>query len=84
MDSRSQRRAGLVTAVLVGSAFLTGVDLFIVNVAFDDIGRDFASRGHAPSLSELSWVLNAYAVLFAALLVPMGRLTDRSRARPAR
>ena len=77
MDIPSQRRAAVVTAVLVGSAFLTGVDLFIVNVAFDDIGRDFATRGDAPSLSQLSWVLNAYAVLFAALLVPMGRLTDR-------
>jgi EmrB/QacA subfamily drug resistance transporter len=77
MDTKSQRRAGVVTAILVGSAFLTGVDLFIVNVAFDDIGRDFATRGNAPSLSQLSWVLNAYAVLFAALLVPMGRLTDR-------
>jgi EmrB/QacA subfamily drug resistance transporter len=77
MDTKSQRRASAVTAILVGSAFLTGVDLFIVNVAFDDIGRDFATRGDAPSLSQLSWVLNAYAVLFAALLVPMGRLTDR-------
>lgn len=79
MQKQSQR-TGLVTVVLVGSAFLTGIDLFIVNVAFDDIGRDFAARaggGDAPSLSELSWVLNAYAVVFAALLVPMGRLTDR-------
>lgn len=67
----------LVTLVLVGSAFLVGIDLFIVNVAFDEIGRDLSSRGDAPSLSELSWVLNAYAVVFAALLVPMGRLTDR-------
>ncbi|MCW2812818.1 MAG: emrY 2 [Nocardioides sp.] len=74
MPARSQR---LVTLVLIGSAFLTGIDLFIVNVAFDDIGRDFAARGAAPTLSQLSWVLNAYAVVFAALLVPMGRLTDR-------
>ncbi|MDO9457235.1 MFS transporter [Nocardioides sp.] len=71
------QRTRLVTLVLVGSAFLSGIDLFIVNVAFDDIGRDFAQRGEAPSLSQLSWVLNAYAVVFAALLVPMGRLTDR-------
>ena len=77
MAIKSQHQAAVVTAVLVGSAFLTGVDLFIVNVAFDDIGRDFATAGNAPSLSQLSWVLNAYAVLFAALLVPMGRLTDR-------
>ncbi len=82
MESSSQpvvtdARRALVTLVLVGSAFLSGIDLFIVNVAFDDIGRDFAARGHAPSLSQLSWVLSAYAVVFAALLVPMGRLTDR-------
>lgn len=76
MELQSQRTR-LVTLVLVGSAFLAGVDLFIVNVAFDEIGRDFATGGNPPSLSQLSWVLNAYAVIFAALLVPMGRLTDR-------
>lgn len=63
----------LVTAILTGSAFLAGVDLFIVNVAFDEIGRDFGTA----SLGRLSWILNAYAVVYAALLVPMGRLTDR-------
>jgi EmrB/QacA subfamily drug resistance transporter len=70
MDTKSQR---LATAILVGSAFVTGVDLFIVNVAFDEIGRDFATA----SLAQLSWILSAYAVVFAALLVPMGRLADR-------
>lgn len=70
MPARSQR---IVTAILIGSAFLAGVDLFIVNVAFDQIGRDFATA----DLSELSWILNAYAVVYAALLIPMGRLADR-------
>lgn len=63
-----------MTAVLIGAAFLAGVDLFIVNVAFDEIGHDFAGT----NLSELSWILNAYAVVYAALLVPMGRLADRA------
>jgi EmrB/QacA subfamily drug resistance transporter len=67
---RSQRVAPLV---LLGAAFLAGVDLFIVNVAFDEIASDFDTVG----LSHLSWILNAYAVVFAALLVPMGRLADR-------
>jgi hypothetical protein len=40
----------IVTAVLIGAAFLAGVDLFIVNVAFDQIGRDFAGT----ELPELS------------------------------
>jgi EmrB/QacA subfamily drug resistance transporter len=70
-------RPGVLTTILVGSAFMAGLDLFIVNVAFDEIGRDFAGHAEPPSLSDLSWILNAYAVVFAALLVPMGRLTDR-------
>jgi EmrB/QacA subfamily drug resistance transporter len=71
MPDQSQR---VVTAVLIGAAFLAGVDLFIVNVAFDQIGHDFADAG----LADLSWILNAYAVVYAALLVPMGRLADRA------
>ena len=80
MTSQSQRPA-LVTTVLVGAAFLAGIDLFIVNVAFDEIGRDLAGPSGA-GLAELSWVLNAYAVLYAALLVPLGRLTDRYGRKP--
>jgi EmrB/QacA subfamily drug resistance transporter len=60
----------LITMVAVFLAFL---DVTIVNVAFPDIQRDFS---HTP-LSDLSWVLNGYNVLFAALLVPAGRLADR-------
>jgi EmrB/QacA subfamily drug resistance transporter len=69
----SQTHTRLVTVVLTGSAFLAGLDLFIVNVAFREIGRDL----DVTSLGRLSWVLTAYAVVYAALLVPMGRLTDR-------
>ncbi|WP_181407473.1 MFS transporter [Nocardioides sambongensis] len=63
----------MLAVVLVGAAFLAGVDLFIVNVAFDQIGADFAGA----DLSALSWILSAYAVVYAAMLVPMGRLADR-------
>ncbi|MFL6238888.1 MAG: MFS transporter [Actinomycetes bacterium] len=65
--------AGAVLAIVSLAAFMASLDLFIVNVAFADIGRDFPGT----SLANLSWVLNGYAVLFAALLVPMGRLADR-------
>jgi MFS family permease len=30
-----------------------------------------------PSLSGLSWVLNGYAIVYAATLVPLGRVADR-------
>jgi EmrB/QacA subfamily drug resistance transporter len=63
----------LVLAIVSSAAFMASLDLFIVNVAFDDIGRDFTGA----SLSDLSWVLNGYAIVYAALLVPLGRLADR-------
>src|SRR2546430_8904715 len=52
--------------------FASLLDLFIVNIAFPDLQRDFAGSG----LAGLSWVLNGYAIVFAALLVPAGRLAD--------
>jgi len=72
MPNKTQR-FGLVLTVLSLAAFMASLDVFIVNVAFDDIGRDF----HGVGLANLSWVLNAYAILYAALLVPAGRITDR-------
>ena len=53
--------------------FMSSLDLFIVNIAFPDLARDFDGA----SLASLSWVLNAYAIVFAALLVPAGRFADR-------
>lgn len=62
----------------IGAAFMSSLDLFVVNVAFDDIGRDLGvGTPGGPTAADLSWVLNAYAVTFAALLVPFGRLADR-------
>lgn len=59
--------------ILSLASFMAALDLFVVNVAFPEIGKDF--RGEP--LSNLSWVLNAYAIVFAALMVPLGRLADR-------
>jgi EmrB/QacA subfamily drug resistance transporter len=70
---RPATRSGAVLAVLSLAAFMASLDLFIVNVAFDDIQHSF--RG--ATLTDLSWVLNGYAILYAALLVPLGRLADR-------
>jgi len=61
-----------IMAVLAAVAFMAQLDLFIVNVALPVIGRSYPGS----SLSGLSWVLNAYAIVFAALLVPAGRLAD--------
>jgi EmrB/QacA subfamily drug resistance transporter len=60
----------LVTAV---AGFMSFLDVTIVNIAFPDIRASFPDS----SLSELSWILNAYTIVFAAALVPAGRLADR-------
>jgi EmrB/QacA subfamily drug resistance transporter len=52
---------------------MSNLDLLAVNVALPDIGRAF----HGAGLNYLSWVLNAYAIVFASLLVVGGRLFDR-------
>src|SRR4051812_22702416 len=68
----------LVLLVTVGAAVLSSLDLFVVNVAFDQIGRDLGvGLPGGPSAGDLSWVLNAYAGVVAALMVPFGRLADR-------
>jgi EmrB/QacA subfamily drug resistance transporter len=67
-----QARYGLVFAVVAAGIVVVNLDLFIVNVALPSIGRGFGGAG----LANLSWVLNAYAIVFAALLVPAGRAAD--------
>ena len=61
-----------ILAVLATVAFMAQLDLFIVNIALPAIGTSYRGSG----LSALSWVLNGYAIVFAALLVPAGRLAD--------
>jgi EmrB/QacA subfamily drug resistance transporter len=68
----------IVYATIYAAVFMSNLDLFVVNVALPDIGRAF----HGASLNYLSWVLNAYAIVFAALLVVAGRLFDRYGHRP--
>src|SRR4051794_21027804 len=66
-------RATVVLTVCVG-VFMVSLDLFIVNIAFPDIAKGF----HETTLSDLSWILNAYAIVFGALLVPFGSWADRA------
>ncbi|MGP3942326.1 MFS transporter [Streptomyces sp. 6N106] len=66
------RRHWLILAVESAAQFLAVLDMIAVNIAFPAIGADFRSA----STAELSWVLNAYTIVLAALLVPAGRLAD--------
>ncbi|WP_084316109.1 MFS transporter [Actinospica robiniae] len=66
---------GQVLLIVSVGVALSSLDLFIVNVALPRIATDL----HAGDIGELSWVLNAYAIVYAALLVFFGRLADRYR-----
>jgi EmrB/QacA subfamily drug resistance transporter len=68
-----------VVAVLAIAVFMSSLDLFIVNLAFPSIGREYAGAG----LGSLSWVLNAYTIVFAAVLIPAGRWADQVGRRRA-
>lgn len=59
-----------ISSLAVFAVFLDTTALF---VAFPDIIRSFPDV--APS--QLSWVLNGYTIVFAALLIPLGKLADR-------
>lgn len=75
---RIRNRTRLIVLATIGAAFMSSLDLFVVNVAFDDIGRDLGvGLTDGPTASDLSWILNGYAVVYAAMLVPFGRLADR-------
>jgi len=70
---RSARQVTVIVGILALAVFMSSLDLFIVNLAFPYIGRDY----HGTGLGSLSWILNAYTIVFAAVLVPAGRWADR-------
>ena len=51
--------------------FMTLLDLTIVNIAIPDMRHDL----HA-SLAEIGWVINAYVIVLAVLMITAGRLGD--------
>jgi EmrB/QacA subfamily drug resistance transporter len=69
-DARSSSITLAVSGLAVLAVFLDTTVLF---VAFPDIAATWPNVG----ASALSWVLNGYTIVFAALLVPFGRLADR-------
>ena len=66
-------RKWLILLIVSLGTFMSSLDVFIVNVAFPAMRADFTGT----DLSALSWVLNGYAIVFAAFLVPAGRTADR-------
>ncbi len=66
-----QRKWWTLLAVCVGT-FMLLLDVTVVNVGIPSI-----QRGLHASFSDVQWVVNAYAVMLAALLLTAGSLADR-------
>src|SRR4051794_30049119 len=66
----TRRWAGL--AALVVALLTVGLDLMILNVALPTLAGDLEA-----GTSELQWIVNAYTLVFAALMLPAGGFGDR-------
>jgi EmrB/QacA subfamily drug resistance transporter len=69
------RKWWTLLVVCIG-VFMLLLDITIVNVALPDISASFSS-----SLSALQWIIDAYALALAALLLTGGTLADRNGRR---
>ncbi|HEY1675843.1 MAG TPA: MFS transporter [Streptosporangiaceae bacterium] len=72
MPDLSRRRRLLVLGICCMSLFIVGLDSTIVNVALPSISREL----HAP-VSSLQWVIDAYTLVLASLLLFSGSTADR-------
>ncbi|MFJ5774465.1 MFS transporter [Streptomyces sp. NPDC093094] len=68
----SARRRWTVLAVCCLSMFLVGLDTTIVNVGLPAIGRGLDAGMHG-----LEWIVDAYVLVLAGLLISSGALADR-------
>jgi EmrB/QacA subfamily drug resistance transporter len=66
------RRKPLVLVALLLAAFLVNLDTTLVNVALPALTREL----HATT-TQLQWVVDAYNLVFAALILTFGSLSDR-------
>jgi EmrB/QacA subfamily drug resistance transporter len=66
------RRRPLILLALCLAAFLISVDVTIVNVALPTLVRELGA-----TTTRLQWVVDAYSLVFAALVLAAGSLSDR-------
>ncbi|MET8099370.1 DHA2 family efflux MFS transporter permease subunit [Streptomyces sp. NPDC005236] len=65
------QRKGLLLAFLCFGVFMVYLDATIVNVALPDIQQDLST-----DITQLQWIIDAYTLTFACLLLTSGTLGD--------
>jgi MFS transporter, DHA2 family, methylenomycin A resistance protein len=78
LSQRAGQAPGWSLAAALAGFFMVTLDAVIVNVALPDIRRELAG-----GMSGLQWVVDGYTLMFAALLLSSGSLSDRLGARRA-
>src|SRR4051794_6832424 len=71
-DDRIHGRRWATLAILCVSLLVIVIDNTIVNVALPTLVRDLGT-----SVTDLQWVVDAYTLVFAGLLLTAGSLGDR-------
>ena len=74
MSLPSTSARGTLAAAALGFVVVL-LDVSVVNVALDALRQEFAT-----DVAGLQWVINAYTLVFAALLLTSGALGDWARA----
>ena len=67
------RRRWLTLTVLCISLMVIGLDNTILNVALPTLSHTKSAGGLGASGSALQWIVDAYTLVFAGLLLTMGR-----------
>lgn len=71
-DRAAEVNAAKILLFTAGATFMAFLDTTVANIAFPALHASFP----AISLANLSWVVSGFAIAFAALLAPAGRLAD--------
>jgi len=69
---RQTRRKGLILFALCLAALIINIDVTIVNVTLPSLVRELDA-----TTTDLQWVVDAYTLVFAALILAAGSLSDR-------
>src|SRR5437879_11555698 len=72
MNSNRTAQKRLVLLALCAAALIINIDVTIVNVALPSLVRELGA-----TTTNLQWIVDAYTLVFAALILAAGSLSDR-------
>jgi EmrB/QacA subfamily drug resistance transporter len=83
VDAKTHERRWWILGVLCLSLLIIVVDNSILNVALPTLARPESQGGLDATTSQLQWMVDAYTLVFAGLLLTAGSLGDRFGRRGA-